>query len=233
MNENLAFASELTQCGFLVGTFISNIVLNYVPYQDSRYGYRKVGKNYYAIKLPDPVENINYSQCTNLTQNEFDTIMSLKGSDSMGNFIKAQYWICFLVIGSLQIFAWYNRRHKKVESFTFKIILVGVKIFFAPSIFAVSIIDYKSQCIYLGVDTFFIYVASFANGVLFVIFFCIFCINQKTNDQNAVILLVFGIYAILASIIYVAIYLGPLFTKLENVALTLNMVLDAISAYFS
>jgi hypothetical protein len=31
----------------------------------------------------------------------------------------------------------------------------------------------------------------------------------------------------------VAIYFGPIFTKLENFALTINMALDGISSYYS
>lgn len=225
--EILSTSSEIIQSLLLVATFITNIILNYIPYDESKYSYERVGKNYYAIKAS--VLEVNYSTCTNLSQYEFDQIMSFKDSQ-MGSFVRAQYWICFLVIGGLQIFAWYNRTNKKITNKTFKIILVCVKIFFAPSIFAVSIIDYKSPCIYIGVGTFFIYVASFANLSLFIVFFCIFFIDNKSNDVQYAILAVFGIYMILALVIYVGIYFGPIFTKLENGMMSLNMILDGISS---
>jgi len=234
-NEKLALASEFIQCGFLVGTFITSIILNYVPYEVSIYEYRKVGYDSYAIKLPDSIENMNYSMCTNLTESEFKSIMELRDSNLLATFIKAQYWICFLIVGAIQAFAWYNRTFEKVKDKYTKIVLVAVKIFFAPSIFAVSIIDYNSPCIYLSVGTFFITLASLANCALLVLV-CIGCAHLCKKEEDNLVniaLLVFCIYVIMGLVIYVAIYFGPLFTKLENIALTINMGLDAISSYYS
>jgi hypothetical protein len=109
----LSTSSEIIQSLLLVATFITNIILNYIPYDDSKYSYVRVGKDYYAIKTS--VLEVNYSTCTNLSQYEFDQIMSFKDSE-MGSFVRAQYWICFLVIGGLQIFAWYNRKNKKITN---------------------------------------------------------------------------------------------------------------------
>jgi hypothetical protein len=229
-NKRIKYSLEALHCSILIACIITSILSNYVPFSESVYTFKNDTKEYgYALKVPIS-ENITYSKCSKLTQKMFRDITGFIGTGSLGKFVKAQYWICFLLLCVIKVFSWFYMS----KSFWFKIGLVIVKMLFSPSTFIVLILDYKASCIYIGVPMFFLNAAIYANIALYMSFIlgilCRAYTDYEWLTQFAGIL--FLAYIGSAIVLYFAVYWGPLVTILENVILLASIIIDFLITYY-
>jgi len=229
-NKRIKYSLEALHCSILIACIITSVISNYIPFSESLYTFKNETREYgYALKVPIS-ENISYSKCSKLTEKMFRDINGFIGTGTLGKFVKAQYWICFILLCIIKIISWFYMS----KSFWFKIGLVLVKMLFSPSTFIVLIMDYKASCIYIGVPMFFLNAAVYANAALYMGFIfaflgCAFTDYEWLTKFAGYLLLA---YIGCAIVLYFAVYWGPIVTILENVFLLASIIIDFVITYY-
>jgi hypothetical protein len=232
MAINKIHLSEFIQISTLLAVYIMNIMKNYQPYSSFNYRLSNEG---WAVN-GEPIDGSIKDYCTIFSKESFESLINL--TDKWFWLVASQYWLFVVIIIVTQIVNAVNRKggqkgdDQKGVDRKVRLILVLVKLFFAPSVFVVSGIDYTSPCLIMNISTGFLYVAEFANVVLVIALYFTFYSSKKSDEAAGLVICCLVMYCIAAGIFYIALYFGPIFTKIESGMLTFVMIIDVITNFF-
>jgi hypothetical protein len=234
--------SELIQIALLVVSLVTDYLYNYTSYMAADYDFKQItNSTFYFVRKGSILTT--ETVCTTFSKSDYGEFINFKYPNGIGWFVIATYWISFALLCSLQIHSFYGRtflgRDKSKTSF--KYMSKCAKIFFAPSHFLVSSIDYESPCINMGLlGMWSIYVASV--GICFQYLLPIYtgcfyqvcqnecekCNHDHNRDRcnNKCTYYLIGAYMFLSFVIYVLIYFGKFLAVVENILITLNITID-------